>query len=43
MIEIENLSKVYDSDTFSVTALQEVSFKIKKGEFVAIMLSLIHI
>ena len=37
MIEIENLSKVYDSDTFSVTALQEVSFKIKKGEFVAIM------
>ena len=37
MIEIENLSKVYDSDTLSVTALQEVSFKIKKGEFVAIM------
>ena len=37
MIEIENLSKVYDSDTLSVTALNEVSFKIKKGEFVAIM------
>ena len=37
MIEIENLSKEYDSDTLSVTALQEVSFKIKKGEFVAIM------
>ena len=37
MIEIENLSKVYDSDTLSVTALQEVSFKIKKGEFVAVM------
>ena len=37
MIEIENLSKVYDSDTLSVTALHEVSFKIKKGEFVAIM------
>ena len=37
MIEIENLSKIYDSDTLSVTALQEVSFKIKKGEFVAIM------
>ena len=37
MIEIENLSKVYNSDTLSVTALREVSFKIKKGEFVAIM------
>ena len=37
MIEIENLSKVYNSDTLSVTALKEVSFKIKKGEFVAIM------
>ncbi|MBC8284215.1 MAG: ABC transporter ATP-binding protein [Nitrospinae bacterium] len=37
MIEIENLSKVYDSGTLAVTALQEVSFKIKKGEFVAIM------
>ena len=37
MIEIENLSKVYNSDTLSVTALNEVSFKIKKGEFVAIM------
>ena len=37
MIEVENLSKIYDSDTLSVTALREVSFKIKKGEFVAIM------
>jgi len=37
LIEIENLSKVYNSDTLSVSALQEVSFKIKKGEFVAIM------
>ena len=37
MIEIENLSKVYNSDTLSVTALNEVSFKIQKGEFVAIM------
>ena len=37
MIEIENLSKTYDSDTLSVSALREVSFQIKKGEFVAIM------
>ena len=37
MIVIENLSKTYDSDTLSVSALREVNFKIKKGEFVAIM------
>ena len=37
MIAIENLSKTYDSDTLSVSALREVSFQIKKGEFVAIM------
>ena len=37
MISIENLSKNYDSGTLSVSALSEVSFKIKKGEFVAIM------
>lgn len=37
MIEVENLSKTYDSDTLSVSALREVSFQIEKGEFVAIM------
>ena len=37
MIAIENLSKTYDSDTLSVSALREVNFQIKKGEFVAIM------
>jgi putative ABC transport system ATP-binding protein len=37
LISIENLSKNYDSGTLSVSALREVSFKIKKGEFVAIM------
>ena len=37
MIEINNLTKVYDSDSLSVTALKEVSFTVKKGEFVAIM------
>jgi putative ABC transport system ATP-binding protein len=37
LIEIENLSKTYDSDTLSVSALREVNFQIKKGEFVAIM------
>ena len=37
MIAVENLSKTYDSGTLSVTALREVSFQIKKGEFIAIM------
>ena len=37
MIAIENLSKTYDSGTLTVWALREVSFQIKKGEFVAIM------
>ena len=37
MISVENLSKKYDSGTLSVSALREVSFQIKKGEFVAIM------
>ncbi|MZG53657.1 MAG: ABC transporter ATP-binding protein [Nitrospinae bacterium] len=37
MISVKNLSKVYDTGTLTVTALRGVSFKIKKGEFVAIM------
>jgi putative ABC transport system ATP-binding protein len=37
LISIENLSKTYDSGNLSVSALREVSFHIKKGEFVAIM------
>lgn len=37
MIEVKNLSKTYDSGTLAVTALHEVSFRIGKGEFVAIM------
>ena len=37
MIAIENLSKTYDSGTLTVSALREVSFQIKKGEFIAIM------
>ena len=37
MIAIENLSKTYDSGTLTVSALREVSFQIKKGEFAAIM------
>jgi len=37
LISIEKLSKTYDSGTLSVSALREVSFQIKKGEFAAIM------
>jgi putative ABC transport system ATP-binding protein len=37
LISIENLSKTYESGTLSVSALREVSFQIKKGEFAAIM------
>lgn len=37
MIKTENLSKVFRTDEVETTALNEVSFGIKKGEFVAIM------
>ena len=37
MIKLENLTKVYRTDEIETTALNEVSFEIKKGEFVSIM------
>lgn len=37
MIKTENLSKVFRTDEVETTALNEVSFHVKKGEFVAIM------
>ncbi len=37
VIEMEALSKVYRSGTLSVTALDQVSFSIEQGEYVAIM------
>ena len=37
MIEVENLSKVYELGGQKVPALKGVSFRIRKGEFVAIM------
>ena len=36
-LEARSLSKVYDSAAGRVTALRDVSFKVKKGEFVAIV------
>lgn len=37
MIKLENLTKVYRTDEVETTALNEVSFEIKKGEFVSVM------
>ena len=37
MIQVENLSKIYQLGGQKVPALKGVSFRVKKGEFVAIM------
>ena len=37
MIQVENLSKVYGKGENEVVALNDVSFSVKKGEFVAII------
>lgn len=37
ILKVENLTKVYGSGSNSVTALDNVSFSIEKGDFVAIM------
>lgn len=37
IIDVSHLSKIYKTDAMETTALADVSFKINKGEFVAIM------
>lgn len=37
MIKITHVSKIYKSESIETVALSDVSFEIKKGEFVAIM------
>jgi len=37
IITIKNLSKIYKTDVLETVALSNVSFEVKKGEFVAIM------
>ena len=37
MIDVSHLSKIYKMDSVETVALDDVSFSIKKGEFVAIM------
>ena len=37
MIQVTHLSKIYKMDSVETVALDDVSFSIKKGEFVAVM------
>jgi len=37
MITLKKISKIYKTETVETTALSNISFEIKKGEFVAIM------
>jgi len=37
MIQVSHISKIYKNDSVETVALSDVSFEIKKGEFVAIM------
>lgn len=37
MIKVTNISKIYKTDSLETIALDNISFEVKKGEFVAIM------
>lgn len=37
ILRVENLTKIYGKDTTKVVALDNVSFSVEKGEFVAIV------
>ena len=37
MIQLDGVTKVYDTDTLPVEALRDVSLSIDEGEFVALM------
>ena len=37
ILKVENLTKIYGKDSTKVTALDNVSFSVEKGEFVAIV------
>ena len=37
ILRVENLSKTYGKDSNKVIALDNVSFKVDKGEFIAIV------
>lgn len=37
ILKVENLTKIYGKDMAKVTALDNISFSVEKGEFVAIV------
>ena len=37
ILRVQNLTKIYGKDSTKVTALDNVSFSVEKGEFVAIV------
>ena len=37
ILKVENVSKIYNMENYSVKALDNVSFKVNKGEFVAVI------
>ena len=37
ILKVENLTKIYGKDNNKVIALSNVSFKVEKGEFIAIV------
>jgi len=37
ILKVENLSKIYGEGSTKVVALDNISFKVNKGEFVAII------
>lgn len=37
ILKVDNLTKIYGKENFNVVALDNVSFSIEKGEFVAIV------
>ena len=37
ILRVENLSKVYGKGTTQVVAIDNISFKVEKGEFIAIV------
>ena len=37
ILKVENLTKIYGKDSTKVVALDNVSFSVEKGEFVAIV------
>ena len=37
ILRVENISKIYNMENYSVKALDNVSFKVNKGEFIAVI------